>query len=510
MNGAVQHADTEVSGNRRTEEAVLPLLRAMLSDFHRHNISYCYWKSSRRVQVALSGEADLDLLIAMEDQHRASAILLQRDFKPFASVSGRSHPSISSFLGYDEPSGRLVHLHLHFRLIVGERLLKNYRVPWESEVLARAIRHRTLPIKVLDRESEALLLIFRCCLELRRTDPMTLRGWAAAKRKFALDREELRLRVDRAALFSLAAELLDADLARMCVRAFYDERAIDSDRRLRRGVQRRFAPYRRYNAVEGNLRKVGKAAAWLFSGVNKKFLHWPRPWGRLAPGGGHMVAVIGLDGSGKSTIVAAIRDWLSTEIDVLPMYFGTGDGRPSLMLLPFKLLAQLAARLIRTKPKGASHGKISDSPPTLLYSLLLMVWATVVAVEKRIKLVGASRGANRGLIVVADRYPQNEILLFNDGPMLPRLKWAPSWLRRFEASAYELAHRLPPDLVIRLEVPPETTARREPDMDPTVIRERIEAIKRLVFPGSRIVGVDARQPLAQVIRAVKREVWRLL
>jgi hypothetical protein len=139
-----------------------------------------------------------------------------------------------------------------------------------------------------------------------------------------------------------------------------------------------------------------------------------------------------------------------------------------------------------------------------------MIWATVVALEKRIKLLAARRGASRGIIVVADRYPQNEILLFNDGPLLPRLKWAPSRLRRIEASAYELAHRLPPDLVIRLEVPPETTARREPDMDLSVIRERIDAIKHLTFPGARVVGVDARQPLAQVIRAVKREVWRLL
>jgi len=66
-----------------------------------------------------------------------------------------------SFLGYDELDGRLVHLHLHFRLIVGERVLKNYHLPWETIILSRAILHPTLPIRILDPTSEALLCVIR-------------------------------------------------------------------------------------------------------------------------------------------------------------------------------------------------------------------------------------------------------------------------------------------------------------------------------------------------------------
>ena len=83
-------------------------------------------------------------------------------------------------------------------------------------------------------------------------------------------------------------------------------------------------------------------------------------------------------------------------------------------------MVPLITLLLKTKPKGASHGKISGRAPGLLYSVLLMVWATVVVVEKRIKLLAARRGANRGLVVLTDRYPQNEILGFNEGPLLTR------------------------------------------------------------------------------------------
>ena len=57
---------------------------------------------------------------------------------------------------------------------------------------------------------------------------------------------------------------------------------------------------------------------------------------------------------------------------------------------------------------------------------------------------------------------------------------------------------------------PETTARREPDMDPTVIKKRIEAIPRLMFSGAHIASINAEQPLADVIRAVKQEIWRTI
>jgi hypothetical protein len=64
--------------------------------------------------------------------------------------------------------------------------------------------------------------------------------------------------------------------------------------------------------------------------------------------------------------------------------------------------------------------------------------------------------------------------------------------------------------VIHLEVSPETAARREPEMDRTVIRSRIEAARRLTFPGARVVRVDAERPLGAVIRSVKKEIWNLL
>jgi len=488
----------------------IALVIELLTAFNGCAISYCYWKSSRRIQAAISGESDVDLLIAREHQHDARRILLECGLKPFPAVASREHPAIASFLGYDEPSGTIIHVHAHFRLVTGGKLLNEYRLPWEEILLDAATAAPGLPLRVLDPASEALLLVVRGCLELQRTDLVILRHWRATIEKFERDREELARRVDRAAVRSRAAEALGEGMAEAVAEAVFAAVPLHRQRRLRRRMRRALAERRAYSAPEAFLRNLARGLAWVTGGANSRVLHLPRPWSRRAAGGGCLVAILGVDGSGKSTVVRSLRSWLSAELDVMPLYFGTGDGRPSLVLLPFKLLVPLIRRMFPIKPKGASHGRISDRPPGPVYSVLMSIWAALVSLEKGSKLRAAWRAVARGMVVVTDRYPQGENIHYNDGPQLHRSRWSPDWLRRYEARAYALAGRMPPDLVIKLDVEPETAARRETDMSPAVIAERIAAVRQLAFPGARVVLVNAEQPLAEVLRAVRREVWRML
>src|SRR5260370_7848325 len=131
--------EMDIMPSPRAESSTLPVLRAALADLHRHNISYCYWKSGRHIHSVLAGERDLDLLVGRQDQYRAEMVLLALDFKLFPAVVNRDHPSVLSFLGHDEASGRLVHIHLHFRLIVGEPPPKHYRPPRQTITLSPAV-----------------------------------------------------------------------------------------------------------------------------------------------------------------------------------------------------------------------------------------------------------------------------------------------------------------------------------------------------------------------------------
>ncbi len=486
------------------------LLLFLLHEFRRHAVSFCYWRSGRRVAAALSGETDLDLLIARESQHSAARVLLACGFKPFPAVPARDHPSLQSYLGHDEAIGRLLHVHVHLRLVVGDALLRQVRLPWERAVLESAVPHPVWPLPVLDAETEAVLMLTRAAVEMHWADPVAQRHRTRKRARFLADRAALATRVDRDRLRLRAVELLGPAAGALAPDFLFDTGPWRADSPFLRSVRRSLAAFRTYNAPETAARRVWRTAAASAGALNRRVLHLPRPWSRRCPGGGVIIAVLGVDGSGKSTLVRALRTWLGAEIDVLPLYFGTGDGRPSLLLLPFKLMVPLATRLVRRKPRGASHGQVTDQRPGWLYTLGLAVWASLVAAEKRRKLLAARRGADRGLVVLTDRYPQDEIPGFNDGPLLPRLPLVPTWLRRREARAYALTRRVPPDLAIKLTASPDLIAQRELSMAPAVIADRVASLAALRLPGARVVSIAASQPLAEVIRAAKAEVWRML
>ena len=479
----------------------------LLESLRQHEVGWCYFKSSRRVGAALAGETDLDLLVAPMDHARLQQVLLNCGFKPFPAAACRADPSIASFLGFDETIGKLLHVHLHFCLVLGSALLKNYQLPWTGQILSAAEAHPSLPVRMLDPATEALLLVLRCSVELRRSDPVLWRNWRAAGAKFTLDQEALRRRVDRDALRRRAETLLGPGLADAVTAGFFD-RPQGLPPGLLRRVRRHLSVYRRYSPLEASLRCAVRVAYWTMGGLNTRLLHAPRPWSRRPFPGGLVIAVIGVDGSGKTTLTRAIRTWLQAELDVMPIYFGTGGGRPSLLLAPLKLMVPIVTALLPARPRGSSHGQVTDQPPGPAYSALLTVWATVLAVEKRLKLAAAHRGAARGLVVVADRYPQDQIASFNDGPLLPRLRGRPGWLRRFEARSYARARQLPPDLVIKLEATPAVIAAREPTMDRNAIEARVAGVRALSFP--QVVTIDATRPLSEVIAQAKREVWLLL
>jgi hypothetical protein len=512
--GTISNDSADQNGGvlaRSADNPELPLTVVLLIEqMARENVAWCYWRSSRRAWAALSGQSDIDVLVTPESQHTARRLLLDCGFRLFPSVAARDDPAIQSFLAHDDASGAIVHVHFHTRLMVGGALLKNYRLPWERKLVSRAAPGPGMPMPLLDPASEAVLLIVRACLELRRTDPVIARSWAFNTRKFALDRADLAARIDRTEVRARAEELLGGDLADQVANAVFDPIPLQNQHALRRRVRRALANHRTYNCIEAPLRASWRALHWVIGALNKRLLHLPRPWSKRAPGGGIVVAILGVDGSGKSTLVRGLRAWLDQDVDVLPLYFGTGDGRPSWFLLPLKLLVPVVSLVLRRKPHGSSHGEVTDFAPGFAYSILLGIWATVLAVEKHMKLRAARRAAVRGMVVIADRFPQDQIADFNDGPLLPRLSYVPGWLRRFEASAYALAGRLPPDLVIKLVATPELIAVREPTMNPAVIRSRTAAMSRLAFAGSSVAAIPAGQPAADVLRAAKAEIWRML
>src|SRR5205807_10291643 len=143
--------------------------------------------------------------------------------------------------------------------------------------------------------------------------------------------------------------------------------------------------------------------------------------------------------------------------DVLSIYFGSGDGPVS----PIRWPLQLASRWWGRRKAEARARSAPGTPPTWM-RIARALWALVLRAEKAQRLRRAWRAHERGLIVICDRFPQNQVMGCMHGPLLS--EWQESRSRmvralaRWERAPYDWAQTHPPDLVIRLDVAPEVAS----------------------------------------------------
>ena len=236
---------------------------------------------------------------------------------------------------------------------------------------------------------------------------------------------------------------------------------------------------------------------------------------------GSIIALIGADGAGKSTVLNAIGSWLGGHVAVESIYFGSGDGPVS---LPRRLvrfvsgfggqLAVLRKRCIRVlcRNKDSAKPTVANESHTWFVKTIRLLTILCLARERRRNLKRAIAAKRRGTTVICDRYPQTQMLDMMDSPSLSRwLDHRFLVLRRladWEFSAYQAAEVSPPDAVIKLYVSPETAIGRKPDGMIARVRRKTEIVHGLEFPKqTRVLEIDAEQGLPEVLARVKAAVW---
>lgn len=219
------------------------------------------------------------------------------------------------------------------------------------------------------------------------------------------------------------------------------------------------------------------------------------------PTHGAIIAVVGCDGSGKSTLSADLFAQLSEERSTELLYLGQGSGNILTWVRGIPLIGEALGRYLQSRSKRA-HAK-DDKPAspditTALVIYLLSRWRH----HKFRRMLALCR---RGRLVIADRYPQAEAAGFYfDGPGLTitgATKGFVRWLAQRELSLYQRMASHVPALLIRLNIDAETAHTRKPDHKLSMLREKVTVIPTLNFNGAHILDLDGRTPYPQVLQA---------
>ncbi|MHA6332683.1 P-loop NTPase family protein [Qipengyuania sp. CAU 1752] len=462
------------------------------------SVPVAVYKNTRHLPEGLAGRLDIDLLARTQDMSALQSMLLDA-----GAIRAFPHPLYDNALAGREDwylldaNETVLHLDIADSVKVGPKFCKAYRIadidPSKSHPRAIA-GHGDMPI--LPAGEEARLALAR----------LAFRNPGSLFQKEVECREAIIASLDP---FSRTAALSWR---------LGDQHIVCRIRRSEEGIfvyRRSLAAIRRAIRAANETSRFGALRHIMqHAGRRIRFGLWRRAT-RLAGGSnatkrrlrtGAVIALIGPDGVGKSTQSREIAKFLGRRFRCASIYLGSNDGgwMRVRQRLPF-----FRKQVVSDESSGANQA----DRRSWLHAHLSALWRLLIACNRFIAQRRSLRLAARGVIVIADRWPQDLEAGILDGPSvapsarmpIARLIWSAE--RRIYASMAAQN----PSLAIHLDCDFETSHQRKPgDIAPAAFASRIALMERMRRADPQVVTVDARQAQDQVFADLLEVSWNHL
>lgn len=507
MNDSTVESRVETVDESLTVGSSLPLIREFCLAMTAQQINYCHWKSNQAIDRTARGDNDLDLLVARNDIGKFTAILYQFGFKEAYAPEDQQMPGVQDYYGYDEPSGRIVHVHAHYQLIIGQDMTKNYHLPIEKAYLASSVQDELF--RVADPAFELIVFIIRMIIKHATLDTM-LGGLGHLSKVERRELDYLQAKADPERVKALLQEhlaFIPLDCFERCQQAL--QVGSSTWLRIRAGwdLQKRLGAYTRSGYISDSVRKVWRRATWkvrrLFFGKTSQ---------RHLARGGALIAVVGGDGSGKTTTINELYSWLAADFDVTKVHLG----KPGRSLATRSVRAALKAiRAITFTPyvEDLSVFYEPDTPISRFTAYELVLRALCVARDRYREFVKARRMATSGRLVICDRFPLAQIKMM-EAPQIERIwhgKRKNRLLHLMERSEKEYNQLiLPPELLIVLQIDPEIAVKRRAGERSLPVQLRNQEIMEVPWDQSHAYVVNTSRPKEEIMVELKKIVWAKL
>jgi thymidylate kinase len=484
MPGTSSMEPTGLTSPERPDNLLDRLARAL----EMRGVAYCQWKGNWKI----GSEGDIDLLVDSEAIPLFRSLVQELGFKSVLPPGERQIPGVESYFGHDPVLSRPPHLHVHYRLIVGDYWRTLYRLPIERPMLESSQPGDLF--RVASPPYQFLVYVLRMMLRLRGWPlPLSQARWI---RGIQGQLDYLEARSDHDALSAILAQhlpIIEPMFVERCVQALRGQSDPAESAAVRWNLHRRLRAHTRPPSLSALLAACGEKVL-------------PDPLrlmlfdGRMRPSrGGAVIALVGGDGAGKSTCARELCAWLGTDL----LTFHAHLGRPPRSLLTLIVggalkAEQLGSRLLRRDPLPGS------------YIELLRHLCT--ARDRHRLYERVRRYAVAGGIAICERYPipQNRALV---GPCIGELIGSkPTLLRRLlrDTENRYYTRMLPPDTLFVLRLDPELAVARKLDEPADYVRARARVIWETDWSHTPAQVIDVSRPLADVVEDLKARVWSVL
>ncbi len=516
----IQH---NVSLSSQTDK-IPPAYTQLFLQLDAHNISWCSWKSNEHLLEGLQGKTDIDILFYEKDRPLVTCLMHDCGFILFKTPKHRSYPGVIDTISIDIETGRLLHAHTHFLLTSGEKYLKSVILPWNDYILENRIPSEiTDNIPTSTPAVEAVLLLARESLKIRTRDIRRTKQdlpWGGKGFKKELDWLTNRISADE--IKDCATSLLNQESADLMHKMTTKPPSFSQFVNLRRHVQRLSQQNSWYRM--GSM--MARFQVWLREGlyiatriaekmgISQQLIIRRRTLNN----DGLIIAFLGVDGSGKSTVTQTIISQWEHKIDLAHVYLGTGDGSQTLLWRITKLILLIGGtvkKLIKGHTSNQQVQRSKNKEGNNAPSLSTLLYACTSSWDKSQKIRRIQKLRNRGFIIICDRWPQNQVSGINDGPLLSAYKDHNNSLYRMlsrweEKQFNKFCYTLQPDIAIQLSPSLDTAISRKQEHSDIkdLISAKMEAFKRIQFPQSvEHKIIDADHPIETVLKNVRDVIW---
>lgn len=479
------------------------LVTRLCTTLNDEKINYCHWKSNAALDRSASGENDLDLLVSRIDAHRLIEILVQHKFIEAISSKSEQLPGTRDFYGYDDKVDRIIHAHVHFQLVLGNDLSKNYRIPIEQPFLRSATQDELF--KIPAPEFEMAIFVIRMVLKHSTLDAIMMRHGALSDS----ERHELIYLQTRtsAAKVSVVFEqdlpYIDRDLYQACLQSIQPGCSFWGRITAGQRLQQKLRSCARRSPAEDVFLKFSQRI--ILPIKSRLHMHMPK---KSMVNGGLLVAIVGGDGSGKTTAINGLYSRLCEEFEITKFHMGKPSW--SWMTTMIRSIIKIG-RIFGLYPfakEGSEYAINTNSPIFPGYPWLIREVCT--ARDRFLTYVTARRLATNGGLVICDRYPLAEVKIM-DGPQVERLTRGLK-SNRFIRSLAGLENKYYdqitlPDLLIVLRVAPEISVQRKSDETVDSVRSRAGEIWKVDWSKTPAHIIDASKSKTEVLSDMMSLIW---
>ena len=476
--------------------------------FNSNKVSYCHFKSNAFINRTILGKNDIDVLVDEKDHDLVLDIISSLGYIKTKLPKNKRNKYIFSYIASCNSSGKLIHLHLHLKLITGGKFFKNYNLKCEEEMLSNAVYLDN--IKIADPNDEIILLLIRSILKVDFID--FLRKNLKGKKSFfpknindefdyllsKINKKDMLNSIERIGINISENQIIDY------VNKIKDYQFQNKDLLILKRINKKYLKNKIINKIPFynltmNIKKY-------FSFAKKRLIKKSKTSEKTIDSySGVSIAFWGMDGAGKSTVSNIIYSWISKELKVQHFYGGSGDGKLNFTINLIKKIKQKISKVEKLKTDSHLQKKAKKSK----FGFVHTVRSLLVAFDKRKKIKTAVKLQNNGVVTLFDRFPQDIVRGINDGPKIKRNKYNAIFYN-MEKNIYKKFNNNKPDVNIFLKVDCDTAISRKPDHDLSILIEKAGVLENIVNNyGKEFITIDATLPLDEVLSQVKNNLWKI-